>query len=575
MVTDATIQVVRRPAVANHQLPAELPELLQQVLARRGVVTAEQLELSVQRLPHFSQLKDCLRAAERLFDAIVQQQAICICGDFDADGATSTALMVSTLRAMGAARVSYCVPNRFTDGYGLTPNLVAAAQQQGAQLLVTVDSGISCHAGVQAANAAGLDVLITDHHLPGASLPPAYAIVNPNQADCAFPSKSIAGVGVAFYLMLAVRAVAREQQHPAAQVALANWLDLVALGTVADVVKLDGVNRILVQQGLQRIRGGYCRPGIQALLQVTQRNPQQLQASDLGFALAPRINAAGRLDDMALGIECLLCDEMRRAEQLAQELHDLNAQRREIETEMRESATLYVAQLQLQDHQLPSLLVLHQQDWHQGVIGIVAGRVKEQFHRPTITFATGDDGFLKGSARSIPGLHMRDLLERVHSLQPHLIERFGGHAMAAGLTIAPQHLEEFRQIAQQVAAEWLADVALERTILSDGELDASCFTLPFVQQLERLGPWGQGFPEPIFDGEFELIDQRIVGQKHLKLMLRSRDGAVLDGIAFNVDTKRWPDLAVREVQVAYQLQLNHFRGATNVQLLVEHLQPLR
>ena len=575
MVTDAAIQVVRRPAVTNHQLPAELPELLQQVLARRGVVAAEQLELSAQRLPHFAQLKDCQRAAERLFDAIVQQQAICICGDFDADGATSTALMVSTLRAMGAARVSYCVPNRFTDGYGLTPNLVAAAQQQGAQLLVTVDSGISCHAGVEAANAAGLDVIITDHHLPGANLPPAYAIVNPNQADCAFPSKSIAGVGVAFYLMLAVRAVAREQQHPAAQVPLANWLDLVALGTVADVVKLDGVNRILVQQGLQRIRSGYCRPGIQALLQVTQRNPQQLQASDLGFALAPRINAAGRLDDMALGIECLLCDEMRRAEQLAQELHDLNAQRREIETEMRESATLYVAQLQLQDDQLPPLLVLHQQDWHQGVIGIVAGRVKEQFHRPTITFAAGDDGFLKGSARSIPGLHMRDLLERVHSLQPQLIERFGGHAMAAGLTLAPQHLAEFRQIAEQVAADWLADVALERQILSDGELDASCFTVPFVQQLERLGPWGQGFPEPIFDGEFELIQQRIVGQKHLKLVLRSRDGAVLDGIAFNVDTQRWPDLAVREVQVAYQLQLNHFRGATNVQLLVEHLQPLR
>ena len=483
--------------------------------------------------------------------------------------------MVSVLRAMGAQQVSYCVPNRFTDGYGLSPNVVSYAQQQGAQLLLTVDSGISCHAGVDAANAAGLDVIITDHHLAGAELPKAYAIVNPNQPACGFPSKSIAGVGVAFYVLLALRAQARERQHHAAQLNLAEWLDLVALGTVADVVKLDGTNRVLVQQGLQRIRAGHCRPGIQALLQVTQREPERLQATDLGFALAPRINAAGRLDDMAIGIECLLSEDINTAIELAAQLNDLNAERRSIESEMRESAASYVADLQLTEAQLPPLLVLHEAGWHQGVVGIVAGRVKEQFHRPTITFAAGDDGLLKGSARSIPGLHMRDLLERVHTLQPNLIERFGGHAMAAGLSLAPENLEAFKQAAVAVAEEWLEAEALERTIVTDGSLDASCFTQGFVEQLQRLGPWGQGFPEPLFDDTFELVQQRIVGKNHLKMVVRSSDGIILDAIAFNVDTNVWPDLALREAQLVYKLQLNHFRGRTNVQLLVEHLLPLR
>lgn len=565
----------RRPDVDVSGLPAEMPTLLRQILARRGVTTAEQLDLRLNRLPHFTELRHAERAAERLWLALERQEHICICGDFDADGATSTALMVSVLRAMGVQQVSYCVPNRFTDGYGLSPNVVTYAQQQGAQLLVTVDSGISCHAGVATANAAGLDVIITDHHLAGAELPPAYAIVNPNQPACGFPSKAIAGVGVAFYVMLAMRALAREKQHAAGQINLAEWLDLVALGTVADVVKLDGINRVLVQQGLQRIRAGYCRPGIQALLQVTQREPERLQATDLGFALAPRINAAGRLDDMAIGIECLLSEDNKRAAELAAKLNDLNAERRSIETEMRESAASYVAKLQLTDAQLPALLVLHEADWHQGVVGIVAGRVKEQFHRPTITFAAGEDGLLKGSARSIPGLHMRDLLERVHTLHPDLIERFGGHAMAAGLSLAPENLDAFKQAAVKVAEDWLAADALERQILTDGSLDASCFTQSFVEQLQRLGPWGQGFAEPLFDDTFELVQQRIVGQNHLKLVVRSHDGLVLDAIAFNVDTEVWPDLGLREAQLVYKLQLNHFRGQTNVQLLVEHLLPLR
>ncbi|MBG22584.1 MAG: single-stranded-DNA-specific exonuclease RecJ [Idiomarinaceae bacterium] len=573
-MTDA-LTLQRRPEVDVSDLPAEMPWILRQLLARRGITTAEQLDLRLQRLPHFAQLHDAERAAKRLWLAIERQEHICICGDFDADGATSTALMVSVLRAMGAQQVSYCVPNRFTDGYGLSPNVVSYAQQQGAQLLLTVDSGISCHAGVDAANAAGLDVIITDHHLAGAELPKAYAIVNPNQPACGFPSKSIAGVGVAFYVLLALRAQARERQHHAAQLNLAEWLDLVALGTVADVVKLDGTNRVLVQQGLQRIRAGHCRPGIQALLQVTQREPERLQATDLGFALAPRINAAGRLDDMAIGIECLLSEDINTATELAAQLNDLNAERRSIESEMRESAASYVADLQLTEAQLPPLLVLHEAGWHQGVVGIVAGRVKEQFHRPTITFAAGDDGLLKGSARSIPGLHMRDLLERVHTLQPNLIERFGGHAMAAGLSLAPENLEAFKQAAVAVAEEWLEAEALERTIVTDGSLDASCFTQGFVEQLQRLGPWGQGFPEPLFDDTFELVQQRIVGKNHLKMVVRSSDGIILDAIAFNVDTNVWPDLALREAQLVYKLQLNHFRGRTNVQLLVEHLLPLR
>lgn len=569
------LTVQRRPDVDVTGLPTDLPWIMRQLLARRGVTTPHQLDLRLQQLPHFAELHQVDRAAERLWQALEKQEHICICGDFDADGATSTALMVSVLRAMGAQNVSYCVPNRFTDGYGLSPNVVAFAQQQGAQLLLTVDSGISCHAGVNAANQAGLDVIITDHHLAGSELPAAYAIVNPNQPACQFPSKSIAGVGVAFYLLLALRSLAREKQHSAAQVNLAEWLDLVALGTVADVVKLDATNRVLVQQGLQRIRAGHCRPGIQALLQVTQREPARLQASDLGFALAPRINAAGRLDDMAIGIECLLSEDLMTALELASQLNDLNAERRTIESEMRESAANYVADLQLSDEQLPPLLVLHQEGWHQGVVGIVAGRVKEQFHRPTITFAAGDDGLLKGSARSIPGLHMRDLLERVHTLHPKLIERFGGHAMAAGLSIAAENLPAFKQAATAVADEWLEEEALQRVIVTDGALDASCFTLTFVEQLQRLGPWGQGFPEPLFDGIFTLVEQRIVGKNHLKLVVQTADGVTLEGIAFNVDTLQWPDLSLREAHLVYKLQLNHFRGQTKVQLLVEHLLPLR
>jgi single-stranded-DNA-specific exonuclease len=566
--------LIKRYAPAQvPQFDPTLPLLVQQILARRGIERPEQLDLTTKRLPHFSLLKGIEVAAALVVEALRTDRVICVCGDFDADGATSTALMVSVLRAMGARQLHYIVPNRFADGYGLSPAVVAQALQLGSELIITVDSGISCHAGVTAAVQAGLTVVVTDHHLPGAELPPAHAIVNPNQPGCEFPSKSIAGVGVAFYLLLAIRQQLRERELAAPN--LAQWLDLVALGTVADVVKFDDVNRILVKQGLQRIRSGYCRPGIQALLQVAGRDPQRLQAIDLGFSLGPRINAAGRLDDMATGIECLLASELSEALELAQQLDDFNRERRTIETTMRESAQHYVAELQRNLHDLPPILVLHQADWHQGVVGLVAGRMKEQVHRPVIAFAQADDGSLKGSARSIPGLHIRDLLERVNSLHPQLIERFGGHAMAAGLTLAPEHLDEFTRAVTAVAEQWLSAEQLTQTMWSDGELDASTLQQPFVELLERLGPWGQGFAEPRFDGEFKLLQQRLVGEKHLKLVLEGPDRVTVDAIAFNVDLAVWPDPSVQRIHALYLVQLNHFRGRTSVQLQLEHLVALR
>ena len=569
----AEVLIKRHSALANPHLDSNLPPLVQQILARRGIQSAAQLDLSTKRLPHFSLFKGIDEAAERVVKALLSDQVICVCGDFDADGATSTALMISVLRAMGGKRLHYIVPNRFADGYGLSPAVVAQAISLGSELIITVDSGISCHAGVNAAITAGVQVVITDHHLPGAELPPAHAIVNPNQPGCSFPSKAIAGVGVAFYLLLAVRQKLREQGHATPN--LAEWLDLVALGTVADVVKLDDTNRILVQQGLQRIRSGHCRPGIQALLQVAGREPQRLQASDLGFSLGPRINAAGRLDDMATGIECLLATELSDALDLAQQLDEFNRDRRSIETSMRESAQHYVAELQRELIDLPPILVLHQAGWHQGVVGLVAGRMKEQVHRPVIAFAPADDGSLKGSARSIPGLHIRDLLERVHSLHPQLIERFGGHAMAAGLTLQPQHLDEFTHAVTAIANDWLSVEQLTQTLWSDGELDASALQQPFVELLEGLGPWGQGFAEPRFDGEFIVVQQRLVGEKHLKLVLEGPDRVMLDAIAFNIDVATWPDPTVQRIHALYALQLNHFRGRTSVQLQLEHFVALR
>lgn len=566
-------EIRRYQVVDDDFLPQQMPPLLRQIYARRGVRRADELSLKASGLLHFSSLRDIGKAVELLQNALKNQEKVCICGDFDADGATSSALMVSALQAFGLQQVGYRVPNRMTDGYGLSVAMVEQLAVENVQLIVTVDNGIAAHDAIALAREKGIQVLVTDHHLPPEELPPANAIVNPNQHGCEFPSKNLAGVGVAFYVLLALRSALREQGvEPLPN--LADWLDLVALGTVADVVPLDYNNRVLVQQGIARIRKGMSRPGIKALLEVANRDASQLAASDLGFALGPRINAAGRLDDIGLGIECLLAGETR-AQQLAQQLNDLNQQRKSIESEMREHAEGAVAKLRFDQGQVPDLVTLYQPDWHAGVIGIVAGRVKEQVNRPVIALANDDSELLKGSARSVSGLHMRDLLERVHSLQPGIMERFGGHAMAAGLTMKKENLTRFSELAEQVASEWLSEEQKQRVFWSDGELTTLQLSQDSVNMLQSAGPWGQQFPEPMFDGQFELVDQRIVGERHLKLLVRHPQGELLDAIAFNVDTQQWPAQQASVVELLYKPQLNHFRGRTNVQLLVEQIRAIR
>ncbi|MCW8834318.1 MAG: single-stranded-DNA-specific exonuclease RecJ, partial [Colwellia sp.] len=513
------------------------------------------------------------------FPAIEKNLAIVIIGDFDADGATSTALMMSALTMFGSQNHSFLVPNRFEYGYGLTPEIVDIAAKQGAQVLVTVDNGISCIAGVDRAKALGLQVVVTDHHLPGKTTPNADAIVNPNQIGCQFASKALAGVGVAFYLMLALRKYCREQDYFSKrgipEPNIAQLLDLVALGTVADVVPLDANNRILVAQGLKRIRAGQTRPGIQALIDIAKRDQSQLVASDFGFALGPRINAAGRLDDMAYGINCLLAPDLANARVMARDLDDLNKARREIEQGMQVEAEAIFKSLNFAQETLPSAIALYQEDWHQGVIGIVAGRLKEKFHRPCIVFANGSDeaeknAEIKGSARSIAGLHIRDLLEHISSQHPDLILKFGGHAMAAGLSIKSQDFKTFQQIFNDTAEQWLTEEHLQSVLLSDGELPLQYMTLAFAEQLRNAGPWGQNFPEPLFDDEFTLVQQRLVGEKHLKLVVQ-KAGQVFDAIAFNIDVKAWPNSSAEKVQLAYQLDINEFRGKRSVQLMVKHI----
>lgn len=571
-------RLCRRKAVAESQLPDALPPLLRRLYANRGVRSATELERGVKGLLPYASLSGIEAAVALLQEVLEQRLHLVIVGDFDADGATSTALSVLALRAMGCDHVQYLVPNRFEDGYGLSPEVVAQAAEMGAEMIMTVDNGVSSHAGVEAAHARGIRVLVTDHHLPGETLPAAEAIVNPNLADCAFPSKSLAGVGVAFYLMLALRRHLIDQGwferlgRPAPN--LAELLDLVALGTVADVVALDSNNRILVHQGLSRIRVGRCRPGIRALLEVAKRDAARLTAGDLGFALGPRLNAAGRLDDMSLGVALLLSEDMPQARALACDLDNLNQTRREIEQGMQSEALAICASLERTLTELPYGLALYHPEWHQGVVGIVASRIKERFYRPVIAFAPAGDGLLKGSGRSLPGLHMRDALERLDTLHPGLMLKFGGHAMAAGLTIEADRFEDFRRHFATLVGEWLDPAQLEGVVWSDGALGGDELTLPVAEQLREAGPWGQAFPEPTFDGCFRILQQRLVGERHLKLMLEPlAGGPLLDGIAFNVDTTLWPDASVREVELAYRLDVNEYRGNRSVQLMIEHLWP--
>ncbi len=567
--------------VIDSHLPNDLHPTIKQIYASRGVGSAQELDLKVAQLHAIDSLIGLDQACQVLYQALVNNVSTFVIGDFDADGATSTALMMEALTALGSTNHHFLVPNRFEYGYGLTPEIVEIAASQGAQLLITVDNGISCLAGVKRAKALGLQVIITDHHLPGKSLPIADAIVNPNQNDCSFASKSLAGVGVAFYFMLAMRKYLRDinwfKEKQITEPNLATLLDLVALGTVADVVSLDTNNRILVEQGLKRIRAGQTRPGIQALIEISGRNQQRLVASDFGFSLGPRINAAGRLDDMSLGINCLLAKDMISARLMAAELDDLNKSRRDIEQGMQFEAENILKKLAFDDQNLPNAIALFQQDWHQGVIGIVAGRLKEKFHRPSIVFAAAKDEEddhkgreIKGSARSIPGLHIRDLLEHISTLQPDLIMKFGGHAMAAGLSIKSENFQRFQTIFNELSAQWLKEEDLTGVILSDGELTVNEMTLDFAEMVRDCGPWGQNFSEPLFDDQFVLVQQRIVGEKHLKIVVQ-KQGQLFDGIAFNVDIKAWPNAKENKVHLAYRLDVNEFRGKRTVQLMVESI----
>ena len=572
------IQLRRREADETAELPADLPPLLRRLYASRGVRSAQELERSVKGMLPWQQLSGVEKAVEILYNAFREGTRIVVVGDFDADGATSTALSVLGMRSLGCNNISYLVPNRFEDGYGLSPEVVDQAHARGAQLIVTVDNGISSHTGVEHARALGIPVVVTDHHLPGDTLPDAEAIINPNLRDCDFPSKSLAGVGVAFYLMLALRTFLRDKgwfdERGITPPNLAELLDLVALGTVADVVPLDANNRILTWQGLSRIRAGKCRPGIKALLEVSNRDPQKLAASDLGFALGPRLNAAGRLDDMSVGVALLLCDNIGEARVLANELDALNQTRKEIEQGMQAEALTLCEKLERSRETLPGGLAMYHPEWHQGVVGILASRIKERFHRPVIAFAPAGDGTLKGSGRSIQGLHMRDALERLDTLYPGMMLKFGGHAMAAGLSLEEAQFEHFQQRFGELVTEWLDPALLQGEVVSDGPLAAAEMSMEVAQMLRDAGPWGQMFPEPLFDGRFRLLQQRLVGERHLKVMVEPVGGGpLLDGIAFNVDTSLWPDNGVREVQLAYKLDINEFRGNRSLQLIIDHLWP--
>ncbi|EPA8477812.1 single-stranded-DNA-specific exonuclease RecJ [Salmonella enterica subsp. enterica serovar Rissen] len=572
-------QLRRREADETAELPADLPPLLRRLYASRGVRSARELERSVKGMLPWQQLSGIDNAVEILYNAFREGIRIIVVGDFDADGATSTALSVLGMRALGCDNISYLVPNRFEDGYGLSPEVVDQAKARGAQLIVTVDNGISSHAGVAHAKTLGIPVIVTDHHLPGDTLPDAEAIINPNLRDCEFPSKSLAGVGVAFYLMLALRTFLRHKgwfdERNIAPPNLAELLDLVALGTVADVVPLDANNRILTWQGLSRIRAGKCRPGIKALLEISNRDPQQLAASDLGFALGPRLNAAGRLDDMSVGVALLLCDNLGEARVLASELDALNQTRKEIEQGMQAEALILCEKLERSSETLPGGLAMYHPEWHQGVVGILASRIKERFHRPVIAFAPAGDGTLKGSGRSIQGLHMRDALERLDTLYPDLMIKFGGHAMAAGLSLEEHKFEQFQQRFGELVTEWLDPALLQGEVISDGPLSAAEMSMEVAQLLRDAGPWGQMFPEPLFDGRFRLLQQRLVGERHLKVMVEPVGGGpLLDGIAFNIDTTCWPDNGVREVELAYKLDINEFRGNRSLQIIIDDIWPL-
>ena len=555
----------RRVAVST--LPGLSP-LLSRLYVGRGVVSKDEVDHSLKNLLPPDLLKGMGAAVELLAGLIRQQARILIIGDFDADGATSSVLMVHGLRSLGAEQVDYLVPNRFEYGYGLTPEIVEVALQRNPDLIVTVDNGISSHEGVDFARENGIKTLITDHHLPGNQVPKADAILNPNQQGCDFPSKNLAGVGVAFYLLSGVRRELRESHwfEHRSEPNMADYLDLVALGTIADVVPMDYNNRIMVQEGIRRIRAGRLRPGLKALSALSGNRIQTITSSDLAFGVAPRVNAAGRLEDISLGIECLLADDENRAQELASRLDKLNLERREIENEMKQQALNFLSALKLtKDTEEKVGICLYDEGWHQGVVGVVASRIKAEFHRPVVAFAKVSDSELKGSARSISGLHMRDVFETIAARNPDLLQKFGGHAMAAGLTLHPANLTTFAEQFDIEAKRWLTEEDLTQTVITDGNLGED-YSISLAREIGQICPWGQGFPEPLFDDDFEIVDQRIVGGRHLKMKLRPLDGAdSIDAIAFNHDRL----VEGRVKRIAYRLDVNEYRGMESLQLIVD------
>jgi single-stranded-DNA-specific exonuclease len=546
----------------------EIDPIHARLFAMRGLTTAAQLDYGLRQLAPVTALENIDAAAELVISK--RDQRIIVVGDFDVDGATSTVLVLRCLREFGFTDVEYLVPNRFDYGYGLTPEIVDVAAQRSPALLITVDNGVSSIDGVARANELGIPVLITDHHLPGDELPDAAVIVNPNLRGSQFPSRNLAGVGVAFYLMARVGRLLEQQGEEGAAKIPARYLDLVALGTVADVVPLDHNNRILVQQGLLRMRAGHAVPGIEALLRQSGRQLSRCVSTDLGFAVGPRINASGRLEDISVGIECLLTDDAATAADFARILDQINSERRDIESTMREQAFKYVDQLG--EQRWPACVCVYDAGWHQGVVGLIAARVRERCHRPVIAFAREDQEFLKGSARSIPGVHIRDLLEAVSSVSPGLIDKFGGHAMAAGLTIAEASLDKFQRIAGEQMSRLYPQADFSGAIVTDGPLPGSALNLRFARSLRDAGPWGSAFPEPLWSGDFDVVEQRTVGENHLKLRVRPADGgSVVDAIAFNQAGGVYRGV----VQLAYKLDVNEFRGVENPQLVVEQIAPLQ
>jgi len=567
--------------LVRRSIPVELPSfnncssLLQRIVASRGICSDAELSVELKHLIPISSLLGLTEATERLYEALDKQQRVLVVGDFDADGATATSLTVRALRGFGFQHVEYIVPNRFEYGYGLTPEIIDVASPHNPQLIITVDNGISSVEGVDYATSLGIDVIITDHHLPGRTAPTAVAIVNPNQHGDSFASKNLAGVGVVFYLMLAFKQFLSKANYftdfGVAPPNIVQWLDLVALGTVADVVPLDTNNRILVEQGLRRIRSGQCSQGVLALLRIGKKNPQQVTSQDLGFVCGPRLNAAGRLDDMSLGIECLLTDSADTAMDLAAELDEMNRLRRELESGMKEDALKQLDSIDLDRDQLPPIICLYHEEWHQGVVGIIAARIRERYFRPCIIFAPGTAGEIKGSGRSIPGIHIRDVIDRVATKHKGLVEKFGGHAMAAGLSLKNDDFTAFKEAVEAVVTEDTELEVFKEEVLSDGSLESEYFSLSTAKELGQRIPWGQGFPVPVFDDVFEIVERRVLKQVHLKLELRAKGHSdLLSAIVFNIDPETWPQVGDK-AHLLYQLAVNEYIGEQSLQLMVQRL----